>query len=72
LAAETVYNEFWHWFCDECIEKGKEGKISIKLVYEGLLVFLKLLHPFMPFVTERVWQELGKEGLLIKTDWPSK
>ena len=69
LAAETVYNEFWHWFCDECIEKGKEGKISIELIYEGLIVFLKLLHPFMPFVTERVWQELGQEGLLIKQAW---
>ncbi len=72
LAAETVYNEFWHWFCDECIEKGKEGKISIELIYEGLIVFLKLLHPFMPFVTERVWQELGQEGLLIKAEWPGK
>ena len=72
LAAETVYNEFWHWFCDECIEKGKEGKISIELIYEGLIVFLKLLHPFMPFVTERVWQELGQEGLLIKDEWPGK
>lgn len=70
LAAETVYNEFWHWFCDECIEKGKEGKISTDLIYEGLVVFLRLLHPFMPFVTERVWQELGQEGLLIKAEWP--
>ncbi len=72
LAAETAYNEFWHWFCDECIEKSKEGKISTELIYEGLLVFLKLLHPFMPFVTERVWQELGQEGLLIKAEWPGK
>lgn len=70
LAAETVYNEFWHWFCDECIEKSKEGKISIELIHEGLLVFLRLLHPFMPFVTERVWQELNQEGLLIEAEWP--
>lgn len=72
LAAETVYNEFWHWFCDECIEKSKEGKISIGLIYEGLLVFLRLLHPFMPFVTERVWQELKQEGLLIEAEWPGR
>lgn len=72
LAAETVYNEFWHWFCDECIEKSKKGEISIETTYKGLLVFLKLLHPFMPFVTERVWQELKQEGLLIQAEWPGK
>jgi len=72
LAAETVYNEFWHWFCDECIEESKEGKISQKALMEGLRVFLKLLHPLVPFVTEAVWQELPEteEKLLIKAKWP--
>jgi valyl-tRNA synthetase len=72
LAAETVYNEFWHWFCDKCIEETKEGKISQKALIEGLRVFLKLLHPFVPFVTEAVWQELPKtkEKLLISSKWP--
>jgi len=72
LAAETVYNEFWHWFCDKKIEEAKEGKISQKALLEGLRVFLKLLHPFVPFVTEAVWQELpdNKEKLLIGAKWP--
>lgn len=70
LAAETVYNEFWHWFCDECIEDTKQGNISPDVLYEGLLTFLKLLHPFIPFVTEAIWQELGEEGLLISAEWP--
>jgi len=72
LAAETVYGEFWHWFCDKCIEEAKKGKISQKALMEGLRVFLKLLHPFVPFVTEAVWQELPKteEKLLIKAKWP--
>lgn len=75
LAAETIYNEFWHWYCDECIEISKNGDISREKLLEGLIVFLKLLHPFMPFVTEAIWQELVgkklvKEKLLITANWP--
>lgn len=58
LAADTLYNEFWHWFCDDCLEKNKSGELSDETLLTGLKVFLKLLHPFMPFVTESVWQEL--------------
>ena len=69
-AAETVHNEFWHWYCDESIEKGKTGTISKQALKEGLEVFLRLLHPFVPYVTEAVWNELGKQSLLIKEEWP--
>ncbi|MCB9813486.1 MAG: valine--tRNA ligase [Pseudomonadales bacterium] len=76
LAAEVVYNEFWHWFCDICIEKSKDGDVSLKKLSYGLITFLKLLHPFMPFVTETIWQELlekkvVKNKLLIVSDWPT-
>ncbi|HEX7017922.1 MAG TPA: valine--tRNA ligase [Patescibacteria group bacterium] len=78
LAAETVYNEFWHWFCDECIEQNKAGELSDEQLLQGLLTFLKLLHPFVPFVTEAVWQELRQQGvisqdekLLILSSWPA-
>ena len=72
LAAETVYSKFWHWFCDQKIEEAKEGKISQAALLEGLRTFLKLLHPFVPFVTEAVWQQLPetKEKLLIQSQWP--
>lgn len=72
LAAETVHNEFWHWFCDIAIEQGKAGELSIETLEEGLETFLKLLHPFMPFVTEHIWAQLGKtqESLLITSPWP--
>ncbi|MEK7622988.1 MAG: valine--tRNA ligase [Patescibacteria group bacterium] len=72
LGAETVYNEFWHWFCDQKIEEAKEGKISQAALLDGLRIFLKLLHPFVPFVTEAVWQQLPetKEKLLITASWP--
>lgn len=64
LAAETVYNEFWHWFCDESIEQAKAGKLSKQTLLSGLVTFLQLLHPFVPFVTEAVWQSFKEQNLL--------
>lgn len=84
LAAETVYNEFWHWYCDDCIERNKRAELSDDALLEGLVVFLKLLHPFIPFVSEAAYQELrgvlpqtGKKKytdsqLLITAEWPRK
>ncbi len=76
IAADTLYNEFWHWFCDQCIEESKKGLINQDLMFDGLLTFLKLLHPFIPFVTESIWQELVKQNLvkekvLISSTWPN-
>lgn len=72
-AAEVAYSEFWHWFCDECIEEAKKGGIGSEELRWGLENFLKLLHPFMPFVTEKIWS-LGfardKGDLLITSAWP--
>lgn len=75
VAADTLYNEFWHWFCDQCIEESKKGLINQDLMFNGLKVFLKLFHPFIPFVTEAIWQELSKENLvdekiLASSAWP--
>lgn len=71
-AGEEIYDYFWHDFCDEYIEAAKSQlnsemdhgqnelrkintqKILIKILSESLI----LLHPFVPFVTEAVWQEL--------------
>ncbi len=70
-AAEVVHNEFWHWFCDECIEQTKQGQLSAEALENGFKTFLLLLHPFVPFVTEAAWQELGYAGLLIAQPWPT-
>ena len=71
LASETVYNEFWHWFCDEGIEMNKQKKVSDAMLKEGYKKMLALLHPFVPFVTEAIWQEMFvDEGLLISYSWP--
>ncbi len=70
LAIELLYSEFWHWFCDECIEKAKTGEVGSTDLKWGLETFLKLLHPFMPFVTEQIWHEIGHKELLIAAQWP--
>mgnify|MGYP001574580287 CR=1 FL=1 len=53
------------------IEDAKKGKLSKEDLRCGLLVYLKLLHPFVPFVTEAVWKELENGSLLITSAWPS-
>lgn len=72
LAAETVYNEFWHWYCDRVIEEYKVGKVTSEELSRGLRTFLRLLHPFVPFVTEICWRELGNEEMLMSYGWPEK
>ena len=77
LAAEKAYNDFWHWFCDIKIEEAKEGKISKKAMVEGLKTMMIMLHPFVPFATEAVWEELRVKSLvpgdkmLMNSEWPT-
>lgn len=81
-AAEEIYGFFWNKFCDKTIENVKKRLQDSKnpkdqltarwVLYEVLLASLKLLHPFMPFVTEEIYQTLpGKhKRALIIEDWP--
>ena len=76
-AGELVYDYFWHTFCDQIIEEYKTqldddarkdaaGAVLHHIMKNSLI----LLHPFVPFVTEAVWQELF-EGNLIAATWPT-
>lgn len=100
-AANSIYQFLWHEFCDWYIEISKVRLRPIaseeqkQAIYEGLSIFtllyvldqsLRLLHPFMPFVTEEIWQRMrsylqeiginderlfrGNESLVI-TSYPS-
>jgi len=72
LAAGEIYEFFWHTFCDKYIEMSKKRREEAQptLVYV-LETSLKLLHPFMPFITEEIWQMLpGKRQPLIISPWP--
>jgi len=65
LAGQELYQFFWHKFCDKYIESTKKRKKEAqKTLIEVLEKSLRLLHPFVPFVTEIIWQTLKKEGLL--------
>lgn len=69
LAAEKIYHYFWHTFADIIIEskKNEENKQVLRVLLEEQL---KILHPFMPFITERIWKEFGRENMLIVENWP--
>lgn len=82
-AAQLLYDFFWHEFCDECIEKSKtrisesksetEKQKTKKVLLYTLLTSLKLLHPFVPFITEEIYQSLpiqNKKKCLMIEDWP--
>jgi valyl-tRNA synthetase len=72
LAAETAHNEFWHWYCDEAIEQCKKNELSPEVLLEGLKTWLKLLHPFLPFTSEAIWQEVINDGSVLATQtWPA-
>ncbi|MBP3647919.1 MAG: valine--tRNA ligase, partial [Clostridia bacterium] len=80
IAAQNIYDFAWNEFCDWYIELSKGRLMGDDLEQKnnvrGVLVYviesiLKLLHPFMPYLTEEVYQNLpAHEGLLITAKWP--
>jgi valyl-tRNA synthetase len=78
-AAENLYHFFWHQFCDKYIEESKkeikEGNhFTKKVLLYVLLKSLILLHPFIPFITEELYQKLpikNKKTSIMIEDWPS-
>ncbi|MFN3877715.1 MAG: valine--tRNA ligase [Brevundimonas sp.] len=83
-AAGALYRFVWNVFCDWYLELAKPvfngadeaAKAETRAMTAWTLdQTLKLLHPVMPFITEELWAELGKEGparegLLIGAEWP--
>jgi valyl-tRNA synthetase len=78
LAAEILYHYFWHTFADKILEenkeklKGPQRKASQKLLLVILKESLKMLHPFMPFLTEEIYQKLPGPKLksIMIEAWP--
>ena len=70
IAAEKIYAYIWHRLADEIIEKSKKKLVQGETLYYILENSLKLLHPFMPFITEEIWSELDKKNLLMIEPWP--
>jgi len=76
-AAHTLYDFFWHDFCDRYIEisksqiaNRKSQKKTQKILFYVLLTSLKLLHPFVPFLSEEIYQKLPlrdrKKSLMVE------
>ncbi|MFA5877837.1 MAG: valine--tRNA ligase [Candidatus Staskawiczbacteria bacterium] len=74
-AAHRMYDFFWHDFCDKYIEEFKlQEEKNPKVILFVLLTSLKMLHPFIPFMTEEIYQQLPikKKKCLMIENWPNK
>ena len=80
VAAEKIYDFIWSEFCDWYIEMSKQAlyskdkpcrdRVSAVLI-RVLGDCMKLLHPFMPFITEELYQQLpGAEKTIMRAAWP--
>ncbi|MFB3235859.1 valine--tRNA ligase [Staphylococcus pseudintermedius] len=77
----VLYNFIWDEFCDWYIEMSKipmngddeiQKNVTRSVLSYALDRIMRLLHPFMPFVTEHIWQNLPHEGESIVTSaWPT-
>ena len=77
LAVQKLYDFIWDSFCDWYIElckvhlQGERAGDARRVLVYVMTGILKLLHPFMPFITEEIWQSLPHEGeALIVSAWP--
>jgi valyl-tRNA synthetase len=79
-AASICYQFVWHEFCDWYLEMAKPNlygddetlkRSTANVVQEVLMAVLKLIHPFMPFVTEEIWERLPKtRGSIMMAEFP--
>jgi valyl-tRNA synthetase len=84
-AASSIYQFIWNTYCDWYVElskpifsSGSEAEIEETQAVTAWVMdeMMKLLHPFMPFMTEELWQRLGEHGrsrdtMLINAEWPT-
>ena len=73
MAAEKLYHYLWHRFADEIIEESKGKAEYGATLYYILENSLKLLHPFMPFITEEIYQSMPTKDakFLMVAKWSS-
>jgi len=74
-AANLLYAFFWHEFCDwylEMIKSDIKNPHNQLVMYKVLEKFLRVIHPFMPFITEEIWRSLASSGetSIMIQPWP--
>jgi valyl-tRNA synthetase len=75
-AASSLYDFVWHQYCDWYLEISKfsqDKETTQRVLLTVLMGILKLLHPFMPFITEEIWQKLDckTSKWVIEAEWPA-
>ncbi len=81
-ASDTIYHFVWHRYCDWYVEVSKVGlsehagperrRATLWVLASVLDGILRLLHPFMPFITEDIWQRMpGREGSVLEAEFPT-
>jgi len=79
-AAQTLYDFIWSEYCDWYIELskprlaggGEDRREAQQVLWSVLHGILRLLHPFMPFITEEIWQHMpGTDGFVARAAWPA-
>ncbi|HOF02589.1 MAG TPA: valine--tRNA ligase [Atribacterota bacterium] len=81
-AAMAIYEFTWNYFCDWYVELVKEilyqqedsnkKKTAQYVLWYVLEHILRLLHPFMPFISEEIWQKIPHKGISISvSNWPA-
>jgi len=80
-SAHELYQFIWHEFCDWYLEfikpvlykegESRDKEITRNTLYRVLLAILKLIHPFMPFISEKIYQSLPGKGIsILKEPFP--
>lgn len=80
-AAQSIYQFIWHEFCDWYLEmikptlygrsRDSEAGVTLTVLCHILGKVLELLHPFMPFITEEIWQRMSwSEGSIMVAEFP--
>ena len=70
---DNLRSFFWGTFCDWYLEMDKRpdrNEEDNRVLAYALSTQLKLLHPYVPFVTEALWENLGQDEMLAKAPWP--
>ena len=79
LVGEKLYHYVWHELADKILEESKPilngddlvaRTARVQFLLHALHTSLKVLHPFMPYVTEEIWQEINKSTMLMVEEWP--
>ncbi len=73
-AANLLYHFFWHEYCDwylEMIKADIKNPHNQLVMYKVLEKFLRAMHPFMPFISEEIWQKINPDsGSIMVSPWP--